>query len=357
MGFFSFLSPITTNHIAINSVFPLSLKSPDFIKTDIITTFKKILIDTCERTSGIPKKYQKHLYDSCLQSDNSYGLITYLSDAMYNKSDLYLVFKSEVLRIATPEEKDKIKTDYEKNASSSVGVYVSFKNYVTCDMVKIYSALEYCVLGSMHKSLNVSNAIQFKMNDMRQSTALNDSSLIVAQATEIAKGLGAGKDVIIDKNDEIATAVVDTAASEKASTFLMSKKAFYLSMPLSYIDGIQTTGMGSTGEQDMKAVERGLRQYFVSIIEPVLSAIFGLESLSFDTQDFRQITSALEILKSLDLVTDENLMPLKLKQKFIARAFGVDIKELEGAIDQSIIDEKESEFKNNLNEIDDNLKE
>lgn len=357
MGFFSFLSPVVSNHVSVNSVFPLSLACPSFIKTDIVTTYKKILTDTCERTSGIPKKLQKHLYDSCLQSDNSFGLITYLANAMYSKSELYLVFKNDVLRVATADEKELIKKDYDTRSESSVGVYVSFRNFDASDMVKIYSTLEYCVLGSMHKSLNLSNAIQFKMNDMRQSTALNDASLIVEQATEIAKALGLGKDIIIDKNDEIATAMVDTAPSEKASTFLMSKKAFYLSMPLSYIDGIQTVGMGSTGEQDMKAVERGLRQYFVSIIEPVVGAIFNLKSLKFDTQDFRQITSALEILKSLDLVSDENLMPLKLKQRIIARAFEIDLKELEDAIDPEIEEQKQLSFQNNLNEIDENLEE
>ncbi len=308
----------------IPEIYPLLLRSELFLETDIVNTYIKILTDAIERTHGLPDKYQPLLWDNCLQSEVSDGLITLIAKAMHCKSDLFLVYKSGlgVIRKADQAEQAQIKLDYEKTGESKIGIYISFRNYRRTDMLKIYSALEYCVLASLHKTVNLSKAVQIKISDLRAGVSLADSGVAKDQAKSIAKALGRGQDILLDVKDDITTAQVDTAPTEKAIDFLDAKKAFILGMPFSYISGLQTPGIGSTGEQDMRAVERGLKQYFVSIIQPTIKALFGVD-VEFKSQDFREMATALEALKTFDLVSDDNLSR-EAKKEIMARLFDLD---------------------------------
>lgn len=302
-------------------IFPLSLNLNSFVESDVINVYSKILTDCIERTQGIPDKFVPLLWDNCLQNESSQGLITLLATAMADKADLFLVYNPavKVVRRADAQESVKIRQDYKTKNISDSGVYISFKNYKRTDMVRIYSILEYCVVGSLHKQMNLSKAIQFKMSEMRSSVSLTDSTKAEAQARAIAQSLSGGYDVMMDKNDEIVTATPDISATKESIGFIDSKKAFYYNMPLSYIDGEQTPGIGSTGEADTRAVERGLKQYYITIIKPTLLALFGLNT-SFKSNDFRMIASGLEALKTFELVQDD-LISQTNKKLIVSKLF------------------------------------
>lgn len=324
MGLFDFLSPQTNliNNSSVAEIYPLNVTIDTFKRSDILNTYKKILTDTIERAHKIPDAVQLVLWDNCVQNNSSIGLVTLLACAMYEMSDLFLVFKEGVLRKATQEEMKKIKADYDARAESSVGTYISFKKYHRSEMLIIYSALEYCVTSALYKSLNLAKAVQLKMNDLRASVSLQDSEVPRGQAKNIAEALAQGKDVIMDKNDEIVTAQIDTAPVEKAIDFLEAKKAFILGLPMAYISGEYTSGIGSTGEADMRGIEQGLKQYFISIVHPVLKAVFGIET-EFKSQDFRQVAAASDIMKTFELTSDEYVSK-ESKQDILARMFDLD---------------------------------
>jgi hypothetical protein len=282
-----------------------------------------------ERPHGLSEKQTPVLWDSCVQSEASSGLITLLAEAMTKKTELFLVYLpgTGVLRKATLEEQEKIRADYKERAESKLGVFVSFKNYRRTDMLEIYSSFEYCVLSSLNKSLNLAKAVQIKINDLRTSVSLADSAVAKAQAKSIAQSLKNGNDILLDGKDEVVTATIDTAPTEKAIGFLDAKRAFILGLPLAYVTGEQTGGIGSTGEADMRAVERGLKQYFESVLKPVLKALFGVDT-EFKSQDFREMNTALETLKTFDLVSEEYLSS-EAKKEVLARLFDLDPKEEE----------------------------
>jgi hypothetical protein len=241
-----------------------------------------------------------------VQSESSDGLITRLAKAMYDKKDLFLVYDKAVgvLREADQTEQAQIKEEYKSNAQSKTGVYISFKNYVRSDMLKLYSGLEYCTIGSLNKSMNLTKAIQIKLADLRKSVGAVDSDAVKKQAQSMAKSLSEGKDIYMDGGDSIETAKADLSATKESITFLDAKRSFYLGMPASYINGEQTGGMGTTGENDTKATERGLKNYYFSIIKPVVEAVFGA-SVTYKSQDFRQITQACTAMKDFSLAADD----------------------------------------------------
>jgi hypothetical protein len=329
-GFFGFLqggSSSTDN--GLEEIFPLKVVKNDFVRSDIVSTYIKILTDTIERTFGITQEIEPLMWDNCVQTDANDGLVTLLASAMTDQKDLFLVYKPsvKVLRKATPEEEKLIIADYKATGESKVGVFVSFKKYRRTEMLNIYSDFEYCVLSSLNKTLNISKAVQIKISDLRGSVSLVDSEVAKGQGKAIADALSKGKDIMIDAKDEIATATPDTSSTEKAIGFLDAKKSFILGLPISYVSGLQTPGIGSTGEADMRAVERGLKQYFVSIVRPTVDSLFGIKT-AFKSQDFRQMTTALEVLKAFDLSTDEHLSATA-KQAIVARVFELDEKEEE----------------------------
>lgn len=325
MSLFSFL---TRGFEAFTSglgyLFPFGLTKDQFLSTDIVSTYSMILTDTFERTHGLDEKEKSTLPDSCVKSQAGRGLITHLATAMADTNDLFLVYDPviDVVRKATPDEQEKIKRDYAKRATSKIGVYISFTDYARTQRLRIYSELEYCILVALNKSMNVAKAIQLKINELRATVSLADSAVATDQAKTIAAALGAGQDVLLDAKDMIETATPDISATEKAMAFLDNKKSFILSLPISYISGTQTGGIGSTGEADSRAVERGLKQYFESIVKPVCKELFGTE-VEFRSQDFREMGVALEALKTLSLV-DENLIDREEKRQIVARMFQLD---------------------------------
>ncbi len=93
-------------------------------------------------------------------------------------------------------------------------------------------------------------------------------------------------------------------------------------MPASYINGEQTGGIGSTGEGDTKAIDRGLKAYFFSIVKPVLEDLFDVK-LKFKSQDFRQISQALEAAKVFSLI-DETLITHENKKMILETLLDLD---------------------------------
>jgi hypothetical protein len=302
-------------------LFPMPIVQSVFIDTDVITIYSKILTDVLERTHGLTDDQVQLMWDNCVKSSKSDGLITMLAKAMTSKGELYIVYDKAigVVREATSEEKATIAADYAKAASSSVGVYISFKQYRRSDMIKLYSALEYFTISALNKSLNISAAPQFKFSDLRGSVSLTDSAKAEAQAQKMAEALLAGRPIMMDAKDEVTTATPDLTATEKSIQFIGDKLAFYLGMPSSYITGEQTGGIGSTGENDMRAVERGLKSYYFSIIKPAVEEIFGIK-VTYKSQDFRNIAGALEILKTFAL-TDDTLISAENKLEIVNKAF------------------------------------
>lgn len=329
MSWFGFLTGegSVSNFLTLPTIFKFGMQSDEFVDCDVRTTYTNILTDAMDRTHGLDKKFHPSLWDSCLQSEASVGLISLLSDAMADNGELFLVYKSEVLRKATPDEEKQIRIDYAKTAKSSVGVYISFKKYRRTKMLKIFSAMEYCVLAALHKLVNLAKAIQIKIDKLRESVSLLDASAAAAQARAMAENLAAGRDIVTDAKDLIECASPDISPTEKAIAFFDAKRAYILALPLSYISGAQTPGIGSTGEADMRAVERGLKQYWTSILYPVIKALWQKET-EFKSQDFREYGTAFEALKTFQ-VAAESIVSVKSQRAIAWRMFDLDAEDEE----------------------------
>lgn len=319
-GFLGGSSP----HDELPNLFPLPIADTEFIKIDVTNVYIKILTDVVERSDGISDDLQAVFWDNCLAGDTSHGLVHKLARAMYEKAEIFLVYDkaTKVLRKATGGEEATIRADYQKQAESKVGVYISFAKYHRTDMVRLYSMLEYLTVAALNKSMNISKAVQFKIDGLRANVGLVDASVAKAQAQSIANALKKGNDVLMDGKDIVDTVKPDLTATNASMEFLNGKKAGYLNMPCSYIDGELNGGLGDSGQADARAIERGLKSYFVSIMKPVCKALFGID-IDFKSEDYDQIEAALDTIKTFELMSEE-LMTKDNQRQIVNKLFGLD---------------------------------
>lgn len=348
-SFFGFGESRTQDELP--EIFPLAFKKSDFIEIDVISIFQKILTDVIERVHGLNDEQTELLYDNCIQSEASLGLISHLARAMTYRRNLFLVYDAAlpVLRLASTAEAETIRQDYAKTGESSLGIFISFQHYMKADLVRLYSALEYCTLGALNKSMNLSAAIQIKINDLRGSVSLTDSASAQAQALAIAKSLGSGRDIMLDAKDIIENSKPDLTAIKESIEYLNEKRCFYLGMPPSYLQGDMTTGIGTTGEADTKATERGLKNYYASIIKPVLESIFDVE-LSYKSQDFRQVDQAVNALKIFAL-TDESLISNENKTLILNKLLDLPEDEVGVEENEPVLTEEEVGYNNSQPQV------
>lgn len=312
----------TPNNNYLPDIFPFPYAQKDFVRIDVMTIYSRILNDVLERTEGIPEKYIPLLSDNCLASEAQNGLVTLVATAMAEKKKLFLIYDKATNLVvkADNEQQAKIEAEYKASNKSELGIMVNFTKYCRTDMMLIYSALEYCTVASLDKSMNLSKAIQLKLKDLRASVSSIDKDDVEAQMLQIAQGLAAGKDVGIDKEDIIETAKPDLTATQSAMEFITEKRAFYLGLPRSYLTGDTQKGLGDSGEGDSKKVEQGLRGYYFSIIKPIVEALFEIKT-TFKTEDFRMVDRALNILRTME-ATSEEFINAENKLKLVNKAFG-----------------------------------
>lgn len=304
-------------------IFPIPILQSVFVEIDVANIFKRILIDVAERTQGINPDEQKLLWDNCLGSEVQDGLISQLAKAMVQKADLCLVYDRtvRVVRPAKDDEAREIRADYEKKNESSKGIFIRFHNFRVVDMIKFYSAMEFCAAGGLYKSMNLSKALQIKLSDLRASTGLNDSDVLKAQMVLMAQALNEGKSIGLDAKDIVETAKPDLTATDSALRLIAQKQSMYLGLPASWVTGELQGGMSDTGKADAAAVERGLKPYYVSIFQPVVEALFTIKT-TFKSDDFEMLSTANETLKTFEL-TSNDFVSMDNKLQILNKLYGL----------------------------------
>lgn len=287
-------------------IFPFPIDEVDFVKVDVVQMLKRVLSDASDRTQGITDDQRNLFFDNFVKNENTKGLLTLLTEAMYLKQDLYLSYDKTLNLVEVPDSQKKvqIKADYLREGKSELGVYVSFKNYYKTDMLKIYSSLEYFTIAALYKQLNVAKSLQVKIHKLRESVSEKDSEVAVEQAKKIAEAMSKGKDVLMDELDSILSLMPNLDSVNASISFIKDKQAFYLGMPKSYIDGTQNSGLGDSGQGESLAIDRGLKSYFKSILKPILDQLFQVKC-EFKSETSLDIPKVLEMLKTFDITSDD----------------------------------------------------
>lgn len=305
------------------NIFPLALDKDEFIRQDILAIYKAILTDTLERTYGIKDDQEQLLWDNCVEGTSKKGLVTMISEAMFNMGSVYVVWDraTNILREANQTERVEMDTIYKSGAKPKNKVALNFSNLTVTKMLMVYSELDYRTNCSINKALGIAATIQLKLHELRSSVGLNDSEITIEQAQAIAKAMSEGRDIAIDAQDIIELANPNMEPAQKALELNAQKKSLYLKLPASYITGLTPSSISDTGEREAKAVERGLKRWFFSIVKPTVEALFGV-SVSYKSEDFYGLQTALGALTTFEMTSNDYISG-ENKLRMINSLFGL----------------------------------
>lgn len=310
---FGFMTP-KVQSTELESLFPLSLRANPFQKWYITDLYRHILTDCYNKADGINPKDEGMFWDSVVTTEQPEGLITLLAEAMYNKQKIYLGYKAGVVSKATSVEQADIDQKLKEKKKLRNEIVCDFTEFAKTDLLLLYSSLIYNVIDTSNTGLNISKAVQIKIDNLRNSIADSNAADPIKQAKTINRGIKEGKSVMLDGKDIVEIPSFDITPTEKSIEVINGLVANVLGVPLSYVNGALATGISTTGESDELAVDRGLKYYFNSIFKPVFTGLTGI-SVSFKVDNWRKLASVSDLIP---IVEGSIYIPEEEKLKLIA---------------------------------------
>lgn len=308
----------------IDNPYVLSLTQETFIVNEVQSLYKKLLFDCLSRSEGLPTVKTKSAnkksteldlsayYDSVIVGDaGSKGLVSYLAEAMQKKTKVSLVYDTGIIREADNKEQQEI-----DSGKSKIGAACDFSNYIKTDILTFYFSLFYVAIGSLNSQMNISKALQIKISKLRELVGFKDAASAKKQGKAISDALKKGNSTLMDEMDKIEAMKLDTKPSGEAIDLIVSRIAGVIGMPVSYINGLISTGLTAAGQGDELVVERGLQNIFNEVFKRVSDKLLGT-NLTFKKNVWGAIT---ERLKLLPIVESSMLYDDKAKQDFAQKA-------------------------------------
>lgn len=303
---------------ALTSTLPVlwdvQLRASLYTEIQLRSIYARILSEVFARSYKIPDAFRSLLRDS-MEGGGQRGLIEHIVCAMANQSELILKYEAGILHVPEYNERRKIIDEWKRVNKPQQTLYLSFQNYHKTTMLRQYLLHKYLLLCTQHKALNLSASLLIKIADLRKSVALNDSTPAKDQAREIAQALLDGAPALLDVEDMIELPKPDMSVLKEVAEDVHSEISLILGLPISWVAGIQKTGLGDSGDADARAIERGLEPYFWESAYPSFRLLFD-NTLRFKTEDYRNVSQALEAMRTFQL-DDGQLLPKELQQRIL----------------------------------------
>lgn len=320
---------------AIKSIeFDLTIKEDDFARYMISNLFSKIFLmifdkmkfenksdsskknnkkqenNIVSENSNLKEIYAPAFYDNMSSVEVNKGIIQELSKAIAKKTKVFLVCEQQVkdeifiVREGTADEEQKY--DEAKGIVKNQ-IKMDFSQYVLTDLLLLYFNMIYWIIRSTNTNVRLSNSILVKISKLRELVANDDAEGVIKQAEEINNALKSGNSVITDKEDSLERMQIDADSTVKALEIAFSLIAGLLGLPISFFNGILTTGLTQTGDSDNLAIERGLIPFYYSIMKPCTEKLFNIKTkfIKDNTSRIKTLTEILPALELTDLLTQE----------------------------------------------------
>lgn len=304
--------------------FMLTLRKCEFIREKCISIYKMLLISCLNHSKGFTEEQQAAVWDNwnILTNYRALGAVSLIAEAMASRGIAYIVYdkKSNLTRVAVGDEINLINEDYKKYSRSDRGIIVNFENFTQSDLLKAYLEILYNTLDSMNTQTQLSRAVRIKMYKLRETLSNNSKEEAVTQAKAIAAALKNGRGALLDKDDEIDITKIDVSPAKAQAEFIMQLIAGELGVSLGFVNGALTSGIGSSGENEIEANEKGIKFYFSSIFKPCFDLLMNV-NLKFVTDNYRKIA---ELAKILPYLESSELIDQKDAEKFAKSILGDD---------------------------------
>ena len=293
----------------------LTVDEAAFLNFKVKWLYEKILKRCYALSSGLDDDKARSLFDSVELGDATVGLIGLVAQALTDKTELILVNDAGIVRVAEFNEAEEIKKDYAARGRSEKGVYLNFAKYTLTDILKCYMELIFEILKAERVNVGLAQAMQVKINRMRETISTSNADDPMKQAKNIVDALKGGKSVAIDAGDVIQTTDLQTQAVKDALLMVYGMLASDLGVSLSFVCGELTSGLSVSGEANANFDESGIRDFFITVFKPIVEKLFGV-SLRFKTDNWRKVREYAQILPYIEssaLLSDEQKAQLAVE--------------------------------------------
>lgn len=297
----------------------LTVDEAAFLHFKVKWLYEKILKRCYALSAGLDDDKARALFDSVELGGATVGLIGLVARALTDKTELILVNDAGIVRVAEFNEAEEIKKDYAARGRSEKGVYLNFAKYTLTDILKCYMSLIFEILKAERVNVGLAQALQVKINRMRETISTSNADDPMKQAKNIVDALKGGKSVAIDAGDVIQTTDLQTQAVKDALLMVYGMLASDLGVSLSFVCGELTSGLSVSGEANANFDESGIRDFFITVFKPIVDKLFGV-SLRFKTDNWRKVREYAQILPYIEssaLLSDEQ------KEQLAAELMGV----------------------------------
>lgn len=304
----------------------LELKRAKYVELKLMSLMQRILTDCYRFSTKISNEDKENsLWDSVVYREAQYGLISWLSYLIANRKSEYLVYDSGIIRKALIDERKKIDEEYKIGKTENrTGVIVDFRNYAIGRLLRHYFNRMYTLEEANENSIALGGSLQFKVADLRKKIGVQESKsdAIRDAAGDVLKSASNGIPVVIDALDSLeqTDSSKNVAVTDESKDQIYQEMAALLGCMPSYISGINetTTGSGYSYERLDGRNEDCIKNFWISIFEPVVDALLG-EKIKFVSQKWQQIK---ENLGSISMVEGLSSIPLDIKASIIAKLVG-----------------------------------
>ena len=293
----------------LNLCFDLSLKEKEFVdymisdlyQSILTMCFDKIIFPDAEK--DFKDKITPSFYDNLSVEGINKGIIKNLAYGIVQNKTIFLVNASAgdniIVRQGTQEELQK----YEKEQGNIKNqIQMDFTKYNQSKTLKLFYSMIYWIIRATNTNVKISNSVLVKIAKLRELVAKEDAEEVIKQAKEINDAIKKGNSIIADKDDTMERLEINSQATKDALDVAFSLISGLIKMPLSFVNGELTTGLTQTGDSDNLAIERGLKNYYYTILKPCTEKLFETKT-RFSSDNTAKLKTLIGILPQLELST------------------------------------------------------
>lgn len=290
--------------------FDLSLKEKDFVDYMVSDLYQSILtmcfdkiIFPDAKEKDFKDKITPSFYDNLSVEGINKGIIKNLAYGIVQNQKVFLINASAgddiIVRQGTQEELQK----YEKEQGNIKNqIQMDFTKYNQSKALKLFYSMIYWIIRATNTNVKISNSVLVKIAKLRELVAKEDAEEVIKQAKEINDAIKKGNSIIADKDDTMERLEINSQATKDALDVAFSLVSGLIKMPLSFVNGELTTGLTQTGDSDNLAIERGLKNYYYTILKPCTEKLFETKT-RFSSDNTAKLKTLIGILPQLELST------------------------------------------------------
>jgi hypothetical protein len=311
-GLFKFQGNSLSNvaNVSIPMGWDYYIDKDTFIEFYIKTIYKKILQYLFHKTifdNNMDKKLNV-FQDNFLNTEQNLGFISLLTDAIYRCESQVFRYDSGTNTIEKFSYRDGI------NANDRHICVVDFsKNKSGILLLSQYVNMLYNLLTSEQKKANISNSLTFKINDLTDKVGMIEKKSVEQQALNIKNSILRGDMAVIDAGSSIDIGNTDITPETKTEETIKQNIAQVIGLPLNFLFGTSTAGIGASGENDTDSLERAMQTNFEIYWKPYVEKLFNIK-IKYKVENWQLIRNCRDIL---DYVETSTLLSEEQKQTIV----------------------------------------